>query len=833
MRRLWLFVLVVFVFVTPTHSAQQDLVSLSVDAGYDTYFRENYWLPLLISVTNNGDPIEGKLITRQERSQALTNTFSTPVSLASGARQSFFLYVTMRSFASSIQVELIDNTGAIVTDIEVPVRSVTPRDKLYVVVTAAPNSLIDLTKQATGGNLAFQANWLPLNVPDKAGALQAVDMLIFSDVDTGTLTLAQREAVENWVTAGGHLIVTGGVNWQPTAAGLTDLLPLTPGSTVSVQDLTGLAELAGDYNRALTGEYTVTGGQVTEDAEVLAASSDGYPLLARRQQGNGTVDYLTLDPSLAPLRDWDKIDGLWFTLLTSVDVSPGWMYGFSDIDPAIDSIEILPGFTALPEATSMIGFLILYIILVGPVNYLVLRQINRRELAWFTIPALILVFSALAWATGFNLRGNEVTLSRMSVVNSWSNQEVAYAEQVIGLLAPRRANYTLAMNDDRLLRPVIRTTQGGRFFGNTGSTVEVEQANTSAALNFPVDASFIAGFGTSGALDAPDISGQITIAYSEDGERQTIRGTIRNDSDLTLTNPVILARGVTTRLEAPLEPGDLYVLDDNALFLENVGPAAPTPIEYGLGEAFDSSRRGYSAGYGQNITRMEQTVIDVIGPTMYRPYDNLFMPETAPVDQEVARRQKFLDAFMKDQYNSTARGNNVYLIAWTNQAPFTENIGTTAWRPVDSTIHIVELETEVVAPATTDVVVSVDQFTWASLERENILDAAPTNLNLYSDGVVAFRFTPLPDVRLDEVDELYLVFDQGGASSRPRPVDIELWDWQEAAWVAVQVQEGKTLINERERFIGPLNSVQVRVTRDLSGGFLYIGRLGVEQHGRL
>ena len=40
--------------------------------------------------------------------------------------------------------------------------------------------------------------------------------------------------------AGGHLIVTGGQNWQATAAGLADLLPLTPNGSKQVDDLQGL-----------------------------------------------------------------------------------------------------------------------------------------------------------------------------------------------------------------------------------------------------------------------------------------------------------------------------------------------------------------------------------------------------------------------------------------------------------------------------------------------------------------------------------------------------------------------------------------------------------------
>lgn len=812
--------------------AQQDLVSMGINAGYDGYFRENFWMPLLISVTNNGDPIEGKLIARQERSAALTNSFSTPVSIPSGGRQTVFLYVTMHDFASSILVELLDADNTVITELEVPVRQVTPRDELYVVITGATNSAIDLTRLATGGNQAFQANWFPANIPDKPGTLDAVNMILFSDVDSGTLTAAQRNTIREWVIAGGHLVVTGGANWQPTAAAFTDILPINPTGTTSVTDFAGLAELAGDYNNPLSGNFIVTSGQPAADAQVLARSSTDTPLLLRRTQGNGVVDYLAADPSIAPLRSWANQTRMWFSLLVSLDSRPGWTYGFNNLDRGIDAIEILPGFSALPEVTSMIGFLVLYIVLVGPVNYLILRRFNRRELAWLTIPIFILLFSALAWATGFNLRGNEVTLSRVTVIQSWSDEKLARSEQIIGLLAPRRANYTLAMDDERLLRPVVRSTQSSRFFSNTGGTIEIEQDNRFAALNFPVDASFIAGFATVGSLEAPAITGQATITYGQD--TQTLRGTIRNDSDLTLTSAVILARGQVIRLEEPLKPGDLYIFGEgsNQLILETDGPVSPAPIEYTPGAVYEPPTRYYAPSYVQGIVSYQQSLIDIIGFENYLPYNFSYQPQIGQVSEELQRRQKFLNAFMADEFHATGRGNRVYLVGWSDQAPSTENLTGVNWRAVDSTVYIIELETDVVTDnAGSNVLITPDQFTWVSLEREGILDAAPVNLTLYTDRIVSFRFTPLPDSRLAEVDEMYLILDRGEINGRFQTVNIELWDWRRQAWQQIEINEARTLIPDASRYIGPMNAVQARIDRDLSGGYMYIAQFGIEQHG--
>ncbi len=814
----------------PPVYAQQDLISLNVQAGYDSYYRSGFWTPLRVSITNNGDPIEGRLIARQERNAALTNTFSTPVTLPSGAQQSFFLYVTLQSSGSSVLLELLDQNDAIAAEIEVPIRHVAARDRIRAVVTESPNSPIDLIRSASGGNQVFQVNWFTSNIPDKPEALRGIEVIIFSDVDTGTLTPAQRTAIENWVLLGGQLIVTGGANWQPAASAFAALLPLTPNGTAQVTDLTGLAPLGGDTN-PLQGASTITVGNLLDDASLLAATSDDLPLYVRRSYGDGTIDYLTADLSAEPLRRWQGLDQLWFTVFTSIDARPGWFSGFADIDNGIDSVEILPGFSALPEATGMFGFLVIYILLVGPVNYLVLNRINRRELAWITIPALIIVFSILAWITGFNLRGNDVILSRMSAVHVWPGQDTAYAEQLIGLLAPRRGNYSLTVSDDRVLRPVMRTGQTSQLFGAGTQTTEISETTQFAALEFPVDASFIAAFESGGPLPSPDISGRLTLNYAENGMTQYLRGTIRNNSDLTLESPVLLARGDVFRLNRDLAPGDLYVLEDSDLTLVSTGPAAASPVEYALREKFTAFTRYYYSASSRGVVRSDETVRDIFGEN-YIDTDFGYLVGTPNADQTLVRRQKFLNALIGDQFNSTARGNNVYLVAWTSLAPFEEGVGGASWRSIDDTAYIIQLAVDPASPQDS-VLVSGNQFTWAAVQREGALDASPTNTTLYSDSIAGFRFTPLPNAILSEVERLYIRLDQDGDDSRDRDMGIELWNWQTQTWVQMEITEGRNRIFQAEQFIGPLNAVQVRINRDQSGGsYFYLRQLTIEQQGR-
>jgi hypothetical protein len=210
------------------------------------------------------------------------------------------------------------------------------------------------------------------------------------------------------------------------------------------------------------------------------------------------------------------------TLLTSVNPILPWTRSFTDWDRAIDALENLPGVNLV---LALCGFLGLYMILVGPLNYLILSRFNRREWAWATIPALIVLFSVMSWTLGASVRGTEVTLSRLTVVQSWPTAERARVDQVVGLLSPFRADYSLSVTDERLLRPISRSTRAGLFGGGPiQSNIDIRQTDFFTANEFTVDTSFVAGFSAAGDMPKPAIGGQATLAFQPDGRLQKVRG---------------------------------------------------------------------------------------------------------------------------------------------------------------------------------------------------------------------------------------------------------------------------------------------------------------------
>lgn len=796
-------------------------LTLAAQAGFDGQFRENQWLPVYVLAANDGPPVAGRLVVRPETSGAgLTNAYSLPIDLPAGARRAAFLYVTARSFTSQLRVELINDDGVVLAAAPADVRAIQPPDRLAVVVTSSAAGAPDLTGVHGANARAYQANWTVERLPDRAAALEAVNLLLFSDVDTGSLSAGQRQAVADWTAAGGHLIVAGGANWQATASGLTDWLPLVPERSLTVDDLNALAawtRAAGD----LTAPTIIAAGTLRPDARTLVTAADGAPLVVRRALGAGTVDYLAFDPTARPVRGWSGLTAFWTALASSAGPQPGWYYGFQNWEQAANAINIFPGINLLPDILPLCGFLALYIALIGPVNYLVLNRLNRRELAWLTIPFFIILFSVLAWVVGSNLRGNAVTISRLAVVQSWPQAERAYAQQLLGLLSPRRDQYTLAMTNDSFLRSIPQLG-GGSLLGSARSPADIAQAATFSAREFPVDASFVAGFNATAFIAKPAVSGQARLVYDGIEGQQVLRGSVRNDSDLMLAAPVILARGTSFRLASDLAPGDVATFD---LTLPGEGLPPPAPMAYAPGMLVRSALRGFGFQSAPPATLRDILDVALSDRALLR-----FTGGTA-ADQEAYRRRLFLASFINDPFNqTTGRGDRAFLAAWSDGAPLDFELDGGAWSTMDTTLMLVELAVETPTPAG-EVWVTGDRFTWTVETLTGLSDYAPFGLALQPGDEVAFRFTPFPTAVLQQVTELAIRVDRGATTSRTVP--LQLWDWERQEWDEVNVPSGgRYSLRSPQRYLGPQNSVQVRVVAEAFSAFPRIADLTIEQRGR-
>ncbi len=813
-------------FPAVTQDNFQDVIEMSIEVGFDSFFRPTEWTPVRIQVKNNGESVTGRLVIRPETSGTVVgNAFSTPIDLPSGAEKAEMINIQARTFPDSLRVELIDDEDFVVASQEATLIDLRQQDQLYAVVTGATSDTISLSAVHIGGYEAEQAQWDINNIPDNAIALQSLDMMVLLNIDSENLATAQRTAIQQWVEWGGHLVVIGGPSAQSTAQAFTDILPFVPEDNQSIEDLTALALYSGDTKTELLDRTIIATGTVTDTARVIV-TADEIPLLVRRDLGAGVIDYLTADPTLEPLASWDNLSQLWIKILATRSPQPVWTEGFTRPEWGAESIANLPGVDLLPPIQTLCLFLFAYIMLIGPVNYIILSRLNRNGWGWITIPLVTFIFTAIAWTVGFNLRGSEIIVSRTTVIQSWVDSETAKLDQFMGVLSPRRSNYSLSVPENYYLGVTGGVTASGIFASNTVQTsTEIQQANQFGAEDFSIDGGIFANFIVSGQIERPDISGSATLSFdvAENGRLVGgFQGLIRNDSDITLRDAVILGEHMVYPLGEDLAPDDLVTLDRADLTM-NVGdePAQPNPLEYHL-SPISTGISPFASG------ESGATLRDFQGERFLR--SRAFLEVQTIPQKQAAREQAFLASFMVDQFDATARGTKLYLLGWHDEWERDIEFTGANWSSVDTALYIIELDVTVELPQET-VNLTTEYYTWMTLNRNGITEGGTEDFNLFETQEVEYRFNPIQEMVMDEVDKLIVEVDRGGGYAQS--LIVEVYDWERGEYDLFTFRDGDILEFENpERYLGMDNMVQVRLYYEQGIGTARVRKIRLTQTGR-
>ncbi len=774
LQRLFLLSLLFFtaVFAPKTAVAQNNNVTLTASAGYDSYYKGEFWIPIHVSVANNGPDIEGSL-------QVVVGTsfpgeavvYNAPLSLPTQSNKRLTLYVSANRYVSSFNVVLLDSTGDKIAEDNTDSLSLLALDALlYGVVSSDPGEL-EFLQNVTGGRAEAAVAFLDVtDLPEIGVVWSALDVLIFNDVDTGQLTADQLNALRGWVSLGGQLVITGGANWQKTAASLTDLLPVSISSSESIAELPALSSFAGLPFRD-PGPYVVATSSL-QSGELLI-HQDGLPLLARQPFGRGSVYFLALDPRLAPLLDWDGSEQVWYEIANRLPVLPTWGQRLRDGYSAGTAVASNPSL-AVPSTSQLVLFLIIYVVVIGPVNYLVLKRYNRRELAWVSIPALIFLFSSATYLTGFQLKGNTTLINQMSVAYGQVGAEQMRVQSLLGIYSPRRSTYDLILPGDVVAYPFNRNSGS---MEPAGAADAVTRGNELVLSDVVVDVGDTAAFLAESYRPMPDITAEVVMNIT--GARNELTITVQNNSDITLENAVLMLGFTTIRL-GNLESGATF--NQTQIVPFSLLSSTTTYSGYTTPLASNAEVLLGTADYQNNRDTFPrwQLLIALEG-NYYGGVGNIVMPENA-----------------------------VTLVGWSDTPQLDAAVDREAFTTRHTTLYLLEIPVRQSVSSGETVMVPVSLLNWEVLRNTGGAQPALFNLYLYN-GSIEYQFTPWAEFQQMTVTGLEINI-QADTTYSGSPLLMDLYDWQARSWVQITgFTMGRVAIEDFGRFIGPQNAVQIRL----------------------
>jgi hypothetical protein len=775
--------------------AAADPVTLTVNSGYQGVVKVGEWMPVTVVAKNSGVAIDGTLELQEVFSNQPGVTggpiYQAPVSLAGGATKRIRGYVVENSTGSTIRVRIVQNGRVIVSQDSV---SGSTTSTLIGVLSDQSTSL-DIFGSVHPGSLAARVVHLHADdIAESAIPLRAFDILAIDDFATDSLTAGQRTAINDYVTAGGNLLLGTGAAWHKTLAGLpAAILPMEINGTTTVTPSWGGPSVE------------VATGSAAQSRVWLATG--GLPLLLERTLGAGTVTMAAFDFN----QDVYHANGnamLRQILSRAVFRTPAaiqnYAYAMGGPGPAgfgqqsisnksnalMSVLGNLPSLD-LPSFQLTGGLVLLYVLLVGPVNYFVLGAFRRRALAWVTVPLIALIAAGGAYGAGVVTKGRSVQANQVTILHLQPGWDHAYQETYTGIIAPSRGDYQASIAGGRLLISPIATYGGGYYGPGVVSSMVFAPGSPSASLRVNVDnnnvtlpgmtAFVLSGFATEAISPAPQLTAHLQLANG------TLTGTIENHSNLTFTDAVLIA-GDNYQTFPALKPGAF----------------ATVSLEPKPGNSFGQPT--YTRIYGSGI----------YGPQQYgQPTD---------AQRESSAKTQILAVLPTGAtFNGTASTVAPLLVAWTHQS--FQDITVNGSHPRSTALTAVALS------------LAVDQIGTGSLPAGvvsgRIVDVVgdtqggPPGMLVMQSGSVTYEFAPqlasgthLSGASLNSSNQYGGKFMGPPTSGKPgdQVLHSDVWDWSTSAWTEVAfLTNGSTAIPDTA--VNPQTGI-VRFRLSSDSGFL-------------
>ncbi|MCL6452510.1 MAG: hypothetical protein K6T78_02660 [Alicyclobacillus sp.] len=421
------------------------------------------------------------------------------------------------------------------------------RAAFVAVLSDAPQAAQFLTGSSDGPDglpvlpLAVPAATMPVQ-DDLMADLTAV---VASPTELTRMDTAHQKALLHWVELGGLLVVTG---TDPAVPDWNGVLPLLPGPLRkdSGQDLARFAGTASSPPVPV-----VVDARAVRAGADLWAGTDEAPLLAALHVGRGTVVQTGFEPAQSALLTWQNNPSLWTEVL-----SQGADNRQSALPPGLTANPI----DSLASASSVLAPLrvpslrlwglvfALYIAVVGPGLFVLLRRLQAEPWAWAILPILSVVTTAVMYAVGLSQRPGGV-LSDAVGVTDLVGDGTAETVSVRSFTAPYPEDVTLTAERGVEILPMVQADS--RRVSSTdvvhGSATVIQLHNTGRWIVHDIVAS-----GT--------VSGQGWIDLRLGAAQGMLSGTVENDTPYPLHDVAVGWNGHLYEL-GDLSPGQAVSMD--------------------------------------------------------------------------------------------------------------------------------------------------------------------------------------------------------------------------------------------------------------------------------
>jgi len=283
--------------------------------------------------------------------------------------------------------------------------------------------------------------------PDRWIGLASLDLLIVHDVAFDELTPDQARALSDYVRRGGTALFSPGAaaGWLAHPV-LTALAPVRAGPAAPVTSMAGLSSTYGPFRGSESFlVQPLLNGSPGLGRRALEVGRD----LVRFDAGLGRALVVGADLRRAPFDTWGGRRGLWTDLLLE---TPRWFQEERMEFPVASSgpqrLTLFQQISRLTNPYPSLGLIfalaLIFLVVVGPLNYLYLWKVRRTLLLVLTVPGISIGFLAIIISIGYLLKGTSTVAHSARLMSTRSGVGCAREIQLYSLFSPTTRSYDIA-----------------------------------------------------------------------------------------------------------------------------------------------------------------------------------------------------------------------------------------------------------------------------------------------------------------------------------------------------------------------------------------------------
>ncbi len=473
-------------------------IRVSATVGYDGLVGIREGNPIDFSIDNKGGDFSGEIEIDIPINFNYKKTLSIPFEIPANSEKKLSAYIKVATVSKKIKYRLVSDDVVYSEGVAYASKVFSP--DVYVVgyisdfpdnytfFSALEKKLAAFPSRRTGEE-DFDGEYyeteekvaVPLN--EKAKAIRITDNSILTNPEAlqyfDYIYIGQNmsfnlknnyNALQNWIKNGGSLIVEAGENYKKVFNSLPEIfVPITDVTISDIEiDTLSLTEL--NSSTAYSGKAHFITGTAKRDT-VTELKMEDYVVAYHEKYGSGQIITINTMLSSEPVAEWNK-DASYLN-----DI----IYSAESLSPTDDEQlekkrararrfswknEYLPK-SLLPSFSTIAMLLIIYILVVGPLLYSILKARDKSILIWIVAPVIsIIIVVSISVMGNLNMDDSPI-YNEISVISYNSSNNALFVDSDLNLFNDSRGDMKIEFPSSAGLS-VPRNHDHGNYYRTTG-----------------------------------------------------------------------------------------------------------------------------------------------------------------------------------------------------------------------------------------------------------------------------------------------------------------------------------------------------------------------------